>query len=123
MDEKLVFTYNADSGVFSTIEDYFHKIIKPQTYQCKLCSLTYGNLGMKDEWKEFIENLDIPVEFLHRDEFISKYPEKKHEFPCAHIQRGSELIPLLTKEEINQLKTLDELIASVKEKLKEIYRG
>jgi hypothetical protein len=121
MDEKLVFTYNADSGIFSTIEDYFHKIIKPQTYQCSLCSLTFGNLGMKPKWKEFIEGLPIPVEFLHRDEFISKYPEKKQEFPCAHIQRGSEMLPLVTKEEMNGFKTLDELIAVVKERLKAEY--
>jgi hypothetical protein len=121
MDDKLVFTYNADSGIFSTVEDYFHKIIKPQTYQCKLCSLTYGNLGMKHEWKEFTEGLDIPVEFLHRDEFISKYPDKKHEFPCAHIQRDSELISIIAKDEMNQMETLDELITAVKERLKEMY--
>jgi hypothetical protein len=121
MGDKLVFTYNADSGIFSTVEDYFHKIIKPQTYQCKLCSLTYGNLGMKHEWKDFIDSLNIPVEFLHRDEFISKFPEKKHEFPCAHIQRDSKLISLMTKEEMNQLETLDELIAAVKEKLNDVH--
>ena len=49
--------------------------------------------------------------------------DKKHEFPCVHIQRDSKLISIMTKEEMNQLETLDELIAAVKVKLNEEHES
>jgi hypothetical protein len=119
MDGKLIFIYNADSGIISMVSDYFHKIVKPDTYQCNLCSLTYGNLGMNAKWKDFIDNLEISVKFLHKDEFKSEYPWEKAEFPSAYIFKGSELCLLISMEEMNHLKTLDELIDLVNKKLKD----
>ncbi|UCE36695.1 MAG: hypothetical protein JSW00_14425 [Thermoplasmata archaeon] len=119
MDGKLIFIYNADSGIISSVSDYFHKIVKPDTYQCNLCALTYGNLGMKTQWKDFIENLEISVEFFHKDEFKSKYPWEKAKFPSAYIFKDSELYLLIAQKDMNQLHTLDELINLVNEKLKE----
>ena len=114
MSDKLLFVYNADGGIFSGVEDYFHKIIKPQTYQCRLCAITYGTLGMKAEWKRFIEEQDMPVEFLHKDEFIKQYPDTKARFPSAYILRDSDIIPFITVEEMNSFKTLDELMEAVR---------
>ncbi len=119
MDGKLIFVYNADSGIISTVSDYFHKIVKPDTYQCNLCALTFGNLGMKTQWKDFIEALEISVKFLHKDEFKKLYLLEKAEFPSAYIFKDSELCPLISSAEMNLLKTLDELIDLVNKKLKE----
>ena len=55
-NQTLIFVYNANSSVFSQITDYVHKITSPQTYQCNLFKLTYDNLGMKKEWKTFIQS-------------------------------------------------------------------
>ena len=68
-DDKpsLVFVYNADSGLFNTLTDIAHKIFSPDTYSCNLCMITHDNLSMRSEWKDFIEKLDIELEFLHRD--------------------------------------------------------
>ncbi len=121
MAVKLLFVYNAKSGIFSTFEDYLHKVIKPASYQCKLCGLTYGNLGMKTDWKLFLDELEIPVEFLHRDEFNSRYPEKEVQFPSAYLVSGSNLIPFISKEEMDSLKTLDELIDLVKDKIHQMH--
>ena len=66
----LLFVYNADTGLFSVMTDYAHKILSPKTYPCNLCAITYGNMGMNKQWKEYINNLTIPIEFLHRDEFL-----------------------------------------------------
>lgn len=117
MSITLLFVYNAKSGIFSTFEDYLHKVIKPATYQCKLCGLTYGNLGMKTDWKLFLDKLEIPVEFLHRDEFKSRYPKIEAQFPSAFILSGSNLIPFISKEEMDRLGTLNDLIELVKEKI------
>ena len=72
---KIIFVYNADSGIINTVKDYFHKIVKPSTYQCNLCSLTFDNLGMKKGWKTFVDDLEPEIEFLHKDEFFKKKVE------------------------------------------------
>jgi len=42
-----IFVYNADSGPINGLKDYFHKIIKPETYECNLCAVTFGNFLVK----------------------------------------------------------------------------
>lgn len=111
----LIFVYNADSGLLNTIVDYAHKITSPQTYPCNLCAITFGNLGMKSEWKNFVESLDINVEFLHRDEFTEKY-KIQGKFPSAFM-KNEELILFLNQKEMNALKSLDDLIELVRENL------
>jgi len=44
---KLIFVYNADSGLLNAMKDWAHKIVSPETYPCSLCALTYNNLGMR----------------------------------------------------------------------------
>jgi hypothetical protein len=68
----LILVYNADSSFFNIIKDVLHKIISPSTYQCNLCTLTYGTVRMKEKWKAFIDKLKILAEFLHRDDFVRK---------------------------------------------------
>ena len=51
---ELIFIYNAESGLFNAVSDYLHKVISPDTYACSLCQITYGNLGMKKKWKDFL---------------------------------------------------------------------
>ena len=72
LEMELILVYNADSGFFDIIKDGLHKVISPSTYQCNLCALTYGTIRMKDEWKVYIEKLEIPTTFLYRDEFLRK---------------------------------------------------
>jgi len=73
MKPALVFVYNADSGLFNSLADLAHKIFSPQTYQCNLCAITYSAAGMKKEWKDFLDQLDVPMEFLHRDELKASH--------------------------------------------------
>ena len=76
-ERKLVFIYNADSGLVNTVKDFWHKALRPSTYQCNLCQTTFGVFGAKKEWKSFIKDLGIESEFLHKDEFLEKYDVKK----------------------------------------------
>lgn len=117
---SIIFVYNADSGLINTVKDYFHKIVKPSTYQCNLCALTFDNLGMKKEWKVFIDELDVEVEFLHKDEFFKNYDLKNIKFPSGFIKRGSNLKLFMDHNEINRCKALGELIELVKSKLDNI---
>ena len=58
-ENRLLFVYNADSGLFNTMADIGHKIFSPQTYSCLLCALTHGYFRERDEWRRFVD--DNPV--------------------------------------------------------------
>ncbi len=118
-ESSLIFVYNADSGLISAFADGISKIISPQTYQCRLCSLTFGTALMKTPWREFIESLGIPVEFLHRDEFTEKYEHEGAKFPSAYMKRGDELRIFISQEEMDALESLDELMGLVRRRLDE----
>lgn len=65
---EIVFVYNADGSVAGKVKDFLHKIVRPSTYDCQLCAVTYGFVGMKSEWRNFLASVDASVVFLHRDE-------------------------------------------------------
>ncbi len=117
---KLIFIYNADSSIFKQIEDYVHKIVRPGTYQCNLCALTYNNFGMNNDWKTFVDNISIDVEFLHKDEFQKLYQVDNPKFPSAYLKKGSKFDLFITQDEMNRLKTSGELEDLVNEKVKSL---
>ncbi|CAN0603176.1 unnamed protein product, partial [Ectocarpus sp. 12 AP-2014] len=57
MSKKILFIYNANSNTGSKMLDFAHKIINPATYNCNLCSLTYGSFTENKQWKGFRESL------------------------------------------------------------------
>ncbi|ADI73652.1 conserved hypothetical protein [Methanohalobium evestigatum Z-7303] len=119
--QKIIFVYNAESGMLNTLSDYFHKMTSPSTYPCNLCAITFGSFGMKNEWKEFINNLDVPVEFLHKDEFLDIYGISDASFPCAYkIKDENSPVLFITSKEINSCKTLDDLKKLVMEKVEKL---
>jgi hypothetical protein len=119
---ELIFVYNAESGIFSMIKDALHKTILPSTYQCNLCALTYGTIAMKDEWKTFIDNLQISSLFLHRDEFIQQLETHPHnlkevKFPAIFLNKLNQIGLLVNHHEINACQTLTELMDLITQKL------
>jgi hypothetical protein len=119
MEKTLLFVYNADNDIFSQIADFAHKIFSPQTYQCQLCALTFGNLAMKSQWKEFLKTVPFPKTFLHREEFLRQFPEgHKIALPAIFLIDEEQLSLFLTAEEIKSQDTLDDLIVELKDKIK-----
>ena len=108
---KLIFVYNADSGFINTLIDIGHKAISPQTYQCNLCDLTFGLLKEHKQWKKFREQSKTEMEFLHRDEFEQKYGQK-FEYPLI-LKEEKDLSVMISKVQLNEIKTLDKLISEV----------
>ncbi len=115
---RLVFVYNADSGKLNALKDAIHKVVRPSTYPCSLCAVTYGNLGMKKEWKTYINELGVPVEFLHRDEFCTQYDCTDVTYPVAFLIENSKRTELISTEEMDATTTLDDMINLVNVKLK-----
>lgn len=114
----LIFAYNADGDLFSSLSDSIHKIISPKTYTCNLCAITYGAFYMKKEWKSFIENIPFQTQFLHRDEFRKKYPQNREALPSVFIKKNEALILIIPNKEINKCKTLKDLKLLVNSKIK-----
>ena len=70
---------------------------------------------MKEEWKAFIENLGVSSEFLHRDDFLKKLESHPHdvvnaEFPAIFLNKDGKISLLIAQNEINQCKTLKDLM-------------
>ena len=105
----LVFVYNADSGVFNALADAAHKIFSPRTYRCNLCALTHSAVGMRREWKRFLEGLGTPVEFLHADELRARFGAAGVELPAVFRRDGESLEVLAGADSINACRTLDDL--------------
>lgn len=116
-EKKLVFVYNADSGIMNAVKDAFNKTLRPKTYQCNLCAVTFGPVSMKSKWKNYIESLDTEVEFLHKDEFIDQFKLENISFPAGFLVTGAEPDLLITKEEIDRCKTVEDLISLIEKSL------
>ena len=106
---RLIFVYNADSGLFNTMSDIAHKIFSPQTYSCNLCAITHDYFKEREQWRVFIENLGVPVEFLHRDEFRRKFPDQTTTFPSVFRLNGKDLELAIATEEINACQSIEDL--------------
>ena len=106
---KIVFVYNADSGVFNLVSDIAHKIFSPATYACNLCAITHSNFGMRAEWKEYLESLANPLELLHADEFRHKYESEKKALPAIFIEENGSLRQIASAAQINESKSIGDL--------------
>jgi hypothetical protein len=113
-NHSLVFVYNADSGLFNALSDMSHKILSPATYQCNLCALTYSTFGMRKSWKQFLETLDRPFEFLHADELKKQHGVWDVPLPAIFIKEDDGLKLQVDAAEIQGCRTIDDLKQLVK---------
>lgn len=113
----LIFVYNADSGLLNTLFDIGHKLVSPATYSCRLCSLTHSTFRMRQEWREFVEHLAAPVEFLHRDEFIGRYGLASAKLPAVYLKSKTGPVLWISRDEIGACDSLADLQRLIEEKL------
>ncbi|WP_221090435.1 hypothetical protein [Deinococcus aquaedulcis] len=113
MTVHLVFVYNADGGLLNGLKDLWHKTVSPHTYDCQLCAVTYGPLGMRREWRTFLQGLNAQVTFLHRDEVRAQFGLSDLPLPAAFVAQGGQLRSWLTAEDLRATPTLDDLMALV----------
>ena len=113
MSKKLIFVYNADSGLFNTVTDIAHKLFSPSTYECQLCSITHSAFSMRDEWKNFLQSIEYEMEFLHRDEWLLLHKDKAKDLPAV----DENIEQLISSKEINQCESIEELKQLIKDRL------
>ncbi len=120
---RLLFVYNADSGIINSLKDLLHKNFSPSTYQCNLCALTFNNTGMRGDWADFVDELGYPIEFLHRDELEERHGVTDVYLPALLRKDPSGVSVVIAAEEINELWTLDELKGLVSIRVRQMREG
>ena len=120
--QKIVFVYNAKSGFMHSMSDLFSKAAKPNSYPCKLCSLTYSGAFMKKIWKEYVSGLDMEAVFLHKDEFAKAYPGSNVSFPTVLLDTHGNLKTLISSGDFKKMNDLTDLIKLMSERLNNATR-
>ena len=116
-DTTLVFVYNSDSGLFSTVADMARKAFSPKTYRCKLCALTHSTFAMRKSWQEFLASLEMPLEFLHADELQNLYFITGTRLPAVFSKKDGILTLLIAADVINECVTMEDLKLLVRRNL------
>lgn len=115
---ELLFVYNAKSGIGNALLDWGHKIVSPSTYSCDLCSLSYGNLGMKSNWKQFLKELHVPYQFLYKNQLQTIAPQLQNiPLPFIALTSNKSAKVIVSATDFKNIKTEQELIEIVKEEL------
>lgn len=117
MKDTIVFVYNADGGLFNTLSNTGHKIFSPETYRCYLCSITYSVLGMKKEYKAFINSIGRPLEFLHHDELKKRYHVSNISLPAVFSKKNGKLRLIIESGLIEDCQDLSDLKRLIREKI------
>ncbi len=104
----LIFVYNIDSGLFNALTDAAHKMLSPGTYPSSSRMPSYGAIGEKLEWKQFITQLGIPVEFHIGNQFQKQYGAEIT-IPSVFLKMDEELKLLAPSKEISSCTSLGEL--------------
>jgi len=119
MNTQLIFVYNTDSGLWNWVTDYARKAIDPDSYACNLCKIIAGNgLTIKKPWKEFIESLSIPTQFMYLNEFQERFANIPTSAPAVFGLQQDQVPQLIVSSQlINEVKDLDQLIELMKAKI------
>ena len=117
-ESELIFVYNAKSGMVNEFLDFAHKILRPSTYNCNLCAISYGNFTMKKKWSDYISSLPVRSTFTYKDK-VSEYGYNNIELPSIIFRNGSKSKVIISSEEINKLKKIDQLIKILSDRLKD----
>jgi hypothetical protein len=98
--------------------DSAHKLLSPTTYDCQICALTHGFAGPRAQWSAFLKTLDVPMEFIHRDEFRRRFPQivDSTALPAIFRQHDGALTSLLDGTVLRGMTDLDGLMEFVRER-------
>jgi hypothetical protein len=112
--DALVIVYNADEGLGAALFDAVHKLVRPDTYACDLCAITYGAVSMRGPWRDWLKAQPFASEFYHRQDFHRAFPALAH-LPLPAILRrdGDELALLLGPDDMRADMAVAELIGAV----------
>ncbi|PCJ97376.1 MAG: GTPase [Flavobacteriaceae bacterium] len=132
---KLIFIYNANSGIHNAILDSAHKVISPDTYACNLCDVTYGTIIEDSIWRSYRKknkkllkaqnSKAIEMEFLHKNQFIKKYDYKEgdtYNYPIVLAVKNGYMEVFIHTEILEVVETSEELIELIEVRKKKFFK-
>ena len=109
--KTLIFVYNANSGGWSALADWVHKTLRPSTYPCELCEMTYGILGMRRVWAEFIRQGGFEALFTYKDLVSQDYPElPTGALPAIYLKDAQQVREVVSSKDFSRLGSVESLI-------------
>lgn len=133
---KLIFVYNANSGIHNSILDSAHKIISPDTYACNLCDITYGTIREDSVWRKYRKKNKkfskthnpnaIEMEFLHKNKFVKKYDSKEgdtYSYPIVLAVKNNYMEVFIHTEIMDVVETSEELIELIEARKKKFFKN
>jgi hypothetical protein len=118
VSRRLVLVYNANAGLLAGAMDSLHKLFSPATYPCALCAITYGLVGMKPEWRAWLDGLGMPILFHHRPDFRAAFPAAADwPLPLVALEQDGRLTVLVGASDFTGIADLATLIRVVGERL------
>lgn len=98
---RLVFVYNVDATPLAVLRDVYSAITTGTT-DCHLCDITYSGLIKDKDWRRFVANLGLDVDFQFRSTFRAAHPDIDADCPAAFLETtDNKLTQLLTSDQIN----------------------
>ncbi|GAB5419258.1 MAG: hypothetical protein Crog4KO_33020 [Crocinitomicaceae bacterium] len=116
---ELFFVYNAKIGLGNMIIDGMHKVVRPSTYGCDLCSITYHALGKRKAWKTFLKDSNVPMHFYYLDKLPPEI-DKNFDYPAVLRYENSTVSCILDKQDFAAINDLNDFIVLLKEKVPEL---
>ncbi|OAO03049.1 hypothetical protein A8B75_00565 [Sphingomonadales bacterium EhC05] len=126
MKPKLIIVYNSDEGLIALAKDFLHKILRPSTYPCSLCMISYGAVLMKSAWRKYLARRPEETVYFHRQDFYRAYPMTEYpnlrtlQLPAILFDRDGGLEMVLGNEELDRLSSVDQLITATESVLSEL---
>jgi hypothetical protein len=116
--QKLIFIYNAKSGLVADVKGAMTKILNPGSYDCDLCKITYGVVTIKDDWRVYLASLPHAKVFLHKDELVGQNEKySKYDLPVLLLESDDKLLELVTKKDFEGIRTVQDLVQMIDKKL------
>ena len=82
--------------------------------------LTYGNAGMKNKWRDFLEKLPYKKTFLHKDEEWKAGIEAPDKLPAILLKdKKEDIVELVSAQELSRIQSLNELILYLQKRLED----
>lgn len=112
----LIFVYNAETDVISSVLDYAHKLFKPETYKCELCALTHHNFGERKVWKEFKSKTNANLSFWYIRQFEQEFGQR-FEYPVIFEKTNETLKIVRNKSQLEEFHEVEDLIKALKNEI------
>lgn len=112
-EKKLIFVYNAKSGIASGVKDSIQKI-KTGKSGCSLCTATWSAFNVKPSWTEKEKKIKIPFVYYHKDDMpeglVNFLKSNDLDLPSVLIQEDENFSEIVPKEKLDRCEGNDDCV-------------